>query len=96
MWVKHPTREADHTPASEAVFKMCGATDSPNSLQYSREILFHVGVYNTVWRMAVHCFIWVCTNLAGKFRCGCKITLLGEFNFINGCTTVFCKLGTLL
>jgi hypothetical protein len=34
--------------------------------------------------MEVYCFIWVCTNLLGEFKCGCKMTLLGEFHFISG------------
>ena len=36
---------------------MCGAIVSSTSLHDTCEILFHVGVYGTVWRMAVYCFI---------------------------------------
>jgi hypothetical protein len=76
--------------------KMRVSSVSPTSLQDYNEILFHVGLYNTVQRMAVYCFIWVYTNLSGELRCGWKITLLGEFNFISGYTTVFGKFETLL
>ena len=75
---------------------MCCATISPTSLQDYREILFRVGVYNTVWRMGAYSFIWVCKNLLGEFRCGCKTTLSGEFHFISGYSRVIGKLRTLL
>ena len=61
-------RKVDRTPPYKRSFKMCCATVSHTSLQDSSKILFNVGVYNTVWRMTVHCFIWVYTSLSGEFK----------------------------